>query len=90
MLPSLVVSSYSTQLTQKLSVDDTICILEPLIIVLNFLKKDCQLSKNLEDRGFKIVIYKDSFTTTPLGVSDGTRNLRADLFDFETLRCARL
>lgn len=37
--------------------------------------------KNFEKRGLKVVVYKDSFTTMPLGIGDGTEQLRADLFN---------
>ena len=35
----------------------------------------------MQDRGFEVVIYKDAFTPTPLGLGDGTEQLRADLFN---------
>ena len=70
---------------QKLSVGDTICILEPSRMTEYrakiFEKRLPIVIKNLEDRGFKVVVYEDSFATTPLGVGDGTEDLRADLFN---------
>ena len=66
---------------------DKICILEPSCTDKteekeNILEKRLPvILKNLQDRGFEVVIYKDALTPTPLGLGDGTEQLRADLFN---------
>ena len=64
---------------------DKICILEPSCTDKteeNILEERLPvILKDLQDRGFEAVIYKDSFTSTPLGLGDGTEQLRAVLFN---------
>ena len=64
---------------------DKICILEPSRTT-EYRKKIMEerlpdVIKNLEERGFEVVTYEESFATTPLGLGDGTEKLRADLFN---------
>lgn len=65
---------------------DKICILEPACAVSSKTIERVEerlpiIIENLEKRGFGVVVYKDSFRPTPLGLGDGTEQLRADLFN---------
>lgn len=64
---------------------DTVCILSTSRAtdsrVKMFEQRLPYITENLEKRGFKVVVYKESFETTPLGLGDGTEQLRADLFN---------
>jgi len=64
---------------------DTICILE-VARAVRYHEKAFEerlpiIIQNLEKRGFKVVVYKECFEFTPLGLGDGTEQLRGDLFN---------
>jgi len=74
-------------LPHKLDLGDTVCVLELSSvfaggrdIVENRLHE--YVTKNLQDRGFKVIVKEDSFTETPTTFGDReTAQLRANLFN---------
>lgn len=69
----------------KLNPGDTICILEPSRTTKyreEIMRERLPIVvQDLEKRGFKVIVYKDSFKTTPLDLGEGTEQSRADLFN---------
>ncbi|MDR0404873.1 MAG: LD-carboxypeptidase [Oscillospiraceae bacterium] len=64
---------------------DTICVLSPCRAtsyrIKLFKERISEITKDLEKRGFNVVVYEEAFTASPLQLGDETEQLRADLFN---------